>query len=213
MLHMLSTEHKKAFLQIARLLNLSDNDLVIKKGQEEEKLCNSELESVSFLEVESENSILQGFMRECGKMDETEASEAPSDVNHIGKALLTELGNGVLKKHLNDPEQRLRSASLILKNILSGSGLTVTADNEAKEPLEIEEASFHDYNTPSIAKIMLYELILMAMADGDISDIEWSLIRKFADYTGVEGFILDDLRERAEATNIEATKTLALILE
>jgi hypothetical protein len=54
---------------------------------------------------------------------------------------------------------------------------------------------------------------LVALRDGQISSIEWMLLKEIQLYFKIPDFIFKDLLDRAEALNNEMSKTLALILE
>lgn len=66
---------------------------------------------------------------------------------------------------------------------------------------------------PSAIKLMLFELMLLALVEGNISTIEYHFLNEFKHHHELDDFIFDDLLERAESTHREAQKTLALILE
>jgi hypothetical protein len=89
------------------------------------------------------------------------------------------------------PEVRVQAATSVLKDLL------------------------HDkkYEQPSVPKVMLFELLLVALRDGNISSIEWALLKEFQRHHKVEDFIFDDLLERAEVLNQEVSKTISIVLE
>ena len=62
-------------------------------------------------------------------------------------------------------------------------------------------------------KIMLFEMILVALRDGSISSIERELLKAFQHHYQIADFIFEDLLDRAEALNSEVSKTIALVLE
>lgn len=66
---------------------------------------------------------------------------------------------------------------------------------------------------PSAAKLMLFELMLLALASGSITPIEWQILNEFKYFHKMEEFIFQELLERAECTHSETQKTIALILE
>jgi len=61
--------------------------------------------------------------------------------------------------------------------------------------------------------VMLFELLLVALRDGNISSIEWALLKEFQQHHKLEDFIFDDLLERAEVLNKEVNKTISIVLE
>lgn len=209
LLHMLSHDDQKIFMQIARLLSLSDNPLLFDGKPHEELTANSDLSKISIEESEAELAVLKGFARECGNPDVLGSLGA-----EIGKAtiavfssltgreriptitagmLIDELGNIPLK-NINDPAERLPAAIRVLRKIWG-------------------ERQDSDKDSPAIAKVMLFDLMLMILADENVTDIEFGLLKEFASLTRVEDFVFDDLLERAKAFNAETSKTIALVLE
>ncbi len=67
--------------------------------------------------------------------------------------------------------------------------------------------------TPTIPKLMLFELFLLSLTGGSISSIQWQVLSEFKHHYKIDDYIADDLLERAERTHIEAQKTIAIILE
>ncbi|HCL3953840.1 TPA: hypothetical protein N2C02_004198, partial [Pseudomonas aeruginosa] len=61
--------------------------------------------------------------------------------------------------------------------------------------------------------VILYELLLVALRDGHISNVEWALLKEYQRHHQLEDFIFDDLLERAETLNQEISKTISIILE
>lgn len=118
--------------------------------------------------------------------------------NTIGKKIpsvieseLTEkLKNFPLAK-MDLPESRVEAANTVLADLLEGKKTHV----------------------PATPKIMLFQLLLVALRDGKISSIEWSLLKGVQHHYQLQDFIFDDLLERAEALNSEISKTIALVLE
>lgn len=66
---------------------------------------------------------------------------------------------------------------------------------------------------PHAIRIMLYELMLMALADGKISNIEYRFLEEFKHHHKVDDYAFDEIRERAENMYRETQKTIALVLE
>ena len=69
------------------------------------------------------------------------------------------------------------------------------------------------YTTLSTSKIILFELLLVALRDGRITDAETAILKEFQTRCGLEDFLYEDLLERAEALNSEMSKTLSIVLE
>lgn len=93
--------------------------------------------------------------------------------------------------------------------------LTENRIKAAKEVFKeiIEEEYEENSERPETSKVMLFELFLVAIRDGSISNTEMELLRAFQQHYQLEDFIFDDLLERAEALNNEISKTIAIILE
>lgn len=113
-----------------------------------------------------------------------------ADSSTVASVLLEKLKKYSLM-NVESPEVRLQAATVVLKGILEKQAIV----------------------NPSVVKLMLFELISLALRDGCISNIEWGVLKEFQRYYQLEDFIFDDLLERAEAVNQEVTKTIAIILE
>ncbi len=94
-------------------------------------------------------------------------------------------------QQIDESTTRLQAASMVLKELL--------ADKK--------------YEQPSVPKLMLFELMLVALCGGAISSIQWALLKEFQHHHQQEDFIFDDLLERAETMNREVSRTLSIILE
>jgi hypothetical protein len=66
---------------------------------------------------------------------------------------------------------------------------------------------------PSVPKLMLFELLMLCLADGSISNVQWHLLTEFRHHYGLEDFMFHDLLARAQTSHAETQKTLAIILE
>ncbi|KRG85012.1 hypothetical protein H7691_04360 [Stenotrophomonas sp. CW117] len=184
-LHLISDKNQGFFLRLARLVSISDSPLLWDGKTEEELTGDTNLQEISFKEVEQEDLLLERFDRECGGFFSGE---------HVDWLFISELKPLPLRKQ-NDPEERIKASCARLE------------DMHARE--QEDGAEF----LPSESKVMLYELFMTALADGDISSVEEALLRKFADLFQVEEFLYDDLLERARCMSRESAKTLSIILE
>ena len=90
-----------------------------------------------------------------------------------------------------EPASRVSAANAVLKDILDGE----------------------EFDSPAVAKVMLFELMSMALCDGSISSIEFNLLKEIQHHCKLEDFIFDDILDRAESVNQEVSKTIAIILE
>lgn len=196
LLHMLSDKDKKSFLEIATLVCLSDNPLHWEGKSLEELTGDVALNTAAFREIETEKSIINGFFRECGEG----ASGFENIFNRIYGASPRGIEKQLLEKlmalplaRINAPEERQAAACAVLEKLLDHAGF--------------------DSGMPSVSKAILYELMLLALADGEISTVESALLKHFAEQQKLDQDDYDDLLERAEAMNREAVKTLSLVLE
>jgi len=200
-LHLLSDDCQDLFLKIAHLVSISDNTLLWDGKTEAELTGDTDLQKIAVKEVEQEKAVLAQFARECGK----DADE------WIGK-LFVELGRW---------GQGEDEVWIAFKKILKSLPLGKQNDQEARimvsfsvlEQLYATIAGNEIEFLPAEPKAMLYELFLLALADGEISSVEEALLRKFARLFEIEEFLYDDLLERAQGMNREAVKALSIILE
>ena len=197
-LHMLSDKDKEEFLKIATLVSLSDNPLHWDGKTLQQLTGNVVLDTAAFQEIETEKSVLDSLIRECGK--DSSRSWAFVGFGRAEEFVFSEIEKELLKRlvilplgKMNDPGERIGAASAVMKELLHHAGT--------------------DLGLPSISKVMLYELMLLALADGEISTVEGALLRQFAAQQRLDAYTYDDLLERAEGMNREASKTLSLILE
>ncbi len=200
-LHLLSDNSQEFFLNIARFVGMSDNPVLWDGKTEAELTGDTDLQKFSLKEVGQEKAILEQFGRECGK-----------DPYPVGVSMATRRGMHDIAEQLddvwmefksrlkalplgkqNDPEERIKASSAILEKLYS----------------EESGAEFSSVES----KVMLHELFLFALADGEISSVEDALLRKFADLFQIEEFLYDDLLGRAQSVNREAVRALSIILE
>jgi hypothetical protein len=67
--------------------------------------------------------------------------------------------------------------------------------------------------TPSVPKLMLFELVMLALSAGAVSPVQRQLLDEFCLHYQIEEFMFDDLFERARTMHREVQKTIAIILE
>lgn len=201
-LHLLSSDDQAHFLRIARLVSISDNRVLVNGNDPAEASIADHGGKVSIEESPHEKAILESFARECGigksAHDDVLAAsfsreaEKVSQTESLDEKLLDRLKKLPLAK-LNESNERIIAAKDLLDELIA----------------QRKDLS----NLPAVPKIMLYELMLLALADGTVSRTEDQMLRYFAKAHAVEGFIYDDLLERAESTNREVARTISLILE
>ncbi|MGE8220442.1 MAG: hypothetical protein ACN6OU_11895 [Stenotrophomonas acidaminiphila] len=196
-LHMLSDRDKEEFLKVATLLSLSDNELHWDGKTLDELTGNVSLDSAAFREMDAEKNILNSFMLECGK--DTSRTWVHVGIGRTKDFLFTEVEKDLLKrltvlplKKMNDPDERIKAAAAVLQDVFDHMEACVS---------------------PASPKAMLYELMLLALADGEISFVEDALLKQFSTFHKLDELTYDDLLDRAKSMNVEANKTLSLILE
>lgn len=212
-LHLLKEREQEEFMAIAQLICLSDNPLLWDGKTEDELTGESDLSKVKFQEVVAEEEILKGFARECGKESyrswlgaRTSAFDSIARQTEkrtkVELALLDKIKTVPVFKQ-NAPEERLKAASVVL------SELTKEVDNTS--PFEVIKGS-KDVS-PSVHKIMLFELFALCLADGAISNVEMLLLKEFCRIYSIDDDLFADLLERAEASNHAIVKTMSIIFE
>ena len=182
-LYLLPDTEQATFLKVARLLSVSDNPMLWDGKTHEEVTGDTNLSKVSLDESEHERAIFDSFSRECGKVYRSDG---------VTKELLKRLQTMPLVRQ-SDPVERARVACEVLDSLI--------------DKAMVEAAQ------PAVPKVMLYELMLLALADGEVSSVEEAQLRRLADIFGIDDYIYNDLLERAESINREASRTVAIILE
>lgn len=182
-LQLLSDDEKVRFLRIARVFSICDNTLLWDGKTEAELTGKTDLSNVSIQESEQEKAILDNFARECGKVYQS---------NALDKRLIDKLKPLPLTKQ-GSLEGRVNAASELLSELL--------------------ERKDGEDSLPAVPKVVLYELMLLALADGEISEVEDALLKKYAVAQNIEDFIYEELLDRAKSLSHEASRAVSLILE
>jgi len=182
-LYLLPDAEQATFLKVARLMSVSDNTLLWDGKAHDELTGDTDLSNVSLAESEHERAIFDNFARECGKVYRADG---------VTKDLLARLKQLPLLRQA-DPDERARVACDLLGTLV---------DDTLTESMQ-----------PASPKVMLYELMLLALADGEVSSVEEAQLRWLADRFGVDPYTYADLLERAMSINAEASRTIAIILE
>lgn len=188
-LQMLSSDEQELFLQVAWLICISDDPLLWDGKTESEITGETDLSEISIQYEKSEQAIMESLVRECS--DARYWEEDGSEREAIEESLTDRLKSLPITKQ-NDPEQRQKIAVEILSGYFKK---------------KIKQSS------PASPKIMLYELLLLAMADGEISSVEGALIEQFITIQKIDVGTYEDVLERVQCMNREVAKTLSLILE
>lgn len=200
LIKLLDDSSKKHLINLARLLSLSDNSLLYGDKLRGE-ISEDEIDfyTLSIQEDDQERELILELELSAGLRSNSDASlsevmkqvvEAKKEA-HRHQARLIEEITKFGKSEWESDQVRAQAAISVLKKILG-------------------EKSF---SNPAPPKIILFELILVALRDGNISNIEWALLKEFQKYHQLDDFIFDDLLERAEALNQEVSKTISIVLE
>lgn len=194
LLKQLSDDDKRSFLCLAELLSLADQPMLWDGEARSPMSRNTKFTRVAIQRRGARTAIVKELASALEDRDGLSIFEkfrtselAPTDI----EAALVKPVAALPLKSESDPSVRLKVAVEVLREILK--------NKKAK--------------TPSVPKLMLFELMLLALADGSISAIQWQLLTEFRHHYGIEEFLFRDLLTRAEATHVETQKTLAIILE
>ena len=212
LLKMLSEADKRHFLDLADLLIMADKPLLWEGKTSDEVTSDTDLDELTIEESEQDRELMAELENSAGiqrggggfrsaltlpeimKQKRMSQFTSSTNANRSYTEIMTRVVE-VLKTHplmkMEKPETRLQAATSVLMGLL-----------ESKK-----------YELLSTPKIVLFELLLVALRDGHISSTESVLLKQFQQYYQLEDFIYDDLLERAEVLNQEMSKTIAIILE
>lgn len=207
---LLSSDDLKRFLLFAELLSISDKTLLWDGKNPKEITSINGAEKISITKGEAESKLLSDW-RESAK-------DAPPK-NVMEHVLLHILKDIPLYDCITKPEVvQWNAISSALRFLLNDcvqyqqqpdeTGLKIQITNE-KNPKNVADGA----QNPYALRIMVYELMLMALADGQISPIEFQFLEEFKRYHKVDDYAFDEIRERAENMYRETQKTIALVLE
>lgn len=188
LIKLLSDQDKNYFFEMAELLSLSDKPLLWDGRAKDEITSQTNIGNVSLQKGAPETSVLSDWrlIKDQGGLDST----GLNNESKIEKKLIEKIKSIPLQS-IEDPATRIQAALEIFRDIVKGS----------------------HFIQPSAAKLMLFELMLLALSSGTISNIEWQLLNEFKVTQKIEDFIFQDILERAETTHRETQKTISLILE
>lgn len=192
LIKMLSQPDRVHLLNVASLLAISDKPLLWDGKTYEELTAQTSRSEISIKVSDAERELIEELAESSGLGDYGGYGSTAGDdiLDQVSDSLIDELENTPFIK-MEDPDTRAKAASRVLLKLLAEK----------------------EYDLPSVPKVILYELFLVALRDGHISEIEWMLLRDVQQYYKLEDFIFDDLLERAETLNQELSKTIAIILE
>lgn len=188
---LLSENDKAHFLKLAELLSISDKPLLWDGKKKDEVTPRTDMQKVSFAKGEAESKLLSDWLQE-GKVGLTPWSFAASEKDTaVEKLLLEWLAEIPLEKNTEISIERFIAVSEVLQSLLKGKPVTTRHAN----------------------RIMLYELMLMALAGGEMSSIEYRFLEIFKQHHRIDDCDFDEILERAKTTYREIQKTIALVLE
>lgn len=210
LIKMLPEPEKKLLLDLIQLLALSDNPILWDGKKYDELTSDTDLSNLSIQADEQESELIADLERSAGQSVRRESSifgsgfpssfgallaqnmavGALTGTSSVETDLIEELKKFPIHK-MELPETRVAAAQTVLAQLLEGQSAT----------------------RPEPPKIMLFEMILVALRDGSISSIERELLKAFQHHYQIADFIFEDLLDRAEALNSEVSKTIALVLE
>ncbi|ATA18936.1 hypothetical protein EDC48_10233 [Gibbsiella quercinecans] len=189
LIKMLPYEKKALLVELDRLLALSDNPLLWDGKTKDELTSDSDLNNLTIQKDSLETELLEEM---------EQYSPGLSDKGVFGGVFSRSAEDNLIEKlkvyplsRIDAPGSRIQAATAVLKILL-------------------EDKKTENLATP---KIIIFQLFLVALRDGQISSIEWMLLKDIQLYFKVPDFIFKDLLDRAEELNSEVSKTLSLIIE
>lgn len=187
---LLSEDDKAHFLKLAELLSIADKPLLWDGKAKDEVTSRTDMKKVSFAKGEAESKLLSDWSQEV-RAGSMMMAFGYNPTSAVEKQLLDQLADIPLHKNTEDSVERLNAVSAILHRLLEGTSAT----------------------TPHAVRIVLYELMLMALAAGGISTIEYRFLEILKQHHQVDDRDFAEILERAESMYREVLKTIALVLE
>ncbi|WP_028238268.1 hypothetical protein [Stutzerimonas azotifigens] len=211
LLKLLSDADKRHFLDLADLLTMADKPLLWEGKTSDELTSDTDLDALTVQENEQDRVLMEELEKSAGMRrgggNLASASSLPEMMRqrrrltasveggsrsyiHIMNRLVDTLKTYPFIK-MEKPEIRVQAAITVLAGLL-------------------EEKKYDLISTP---RAILFELLLVALRDGQITSTESVLLKEFQRHHQLDDFIYDDLLERAEVLNQEISKTISIILE
>ncbi|MEE1922477.1 hypothetical protein V0R50_06945 [Pseudomonas sp. 148P] len=188
LMKLLSSSDKQHLIDLAKLLAIADKPLRWDGKTRDQLTSSSDLDALTIVTGDAERELIDELVQSTGNA--SSFNTFFSSTWHVETRLIE-----VLKKlpmiAAEKPEYRVQAATSVLRELLKATR----------------------FELPSTPKVVLFELFLVALRDGNISSVEWALLKEFQLHHKLEDFIFDDLLERAETMNQEVSKTISLILE
>ncbi|KAB0481173.1 hypothetical protein SAMN04490202_3352 [Pseudomonas reinekei] len=190
LIKLLSDSDKKHLLELSKLLALADKPLLWDGKTSDEFTSSTDLSALSIQEGAQERELIAELEKSISPPSSTVSLPRMMRPVDVGTRLIEALKKYPIPK-AEKPETRVQAATTVLKEILKGK----------------------KFELPTAPKVILFELLLVALRDGTITSVEWALLKEFQLHHQLEDFIFDDLLERAETLNQEVSKTISIILE
>ncbi|SBW83213.1 hypothetical protein PVE_R1G5332 [Pseudomonas veronii 1YdBTEX2] len=187
---LLSDSDKKHLLELSKLLALADKPLLWDGKTSDEFTSSTDLSALSIQEGAQERELIAELEKSISPPSSTVSLPRMMRPVDVGTRLIEALKKYPIPK-AEKPETRVQAATTVLKEILKGK----------------------KFELPTAPKVILFQLLLVALRDGTITSVEWALLKEFQLHHQLEDFIFDDLLERAETLNQEVSKTISIILE
>lgn len=183
LIKLLSPEDRLYVVELAVLIAISDSPLLWNK-KTRDQIASDEMD-LEYLSFKEDE-------QESDLISElVQSVEGSSFIRaRVESSLLLEIKK-YHKLRADSPATRLAAAKVMMDNAFEGR---VTA-------------------SPAIPKIAMFELVLVALRDGSISEIQKSLLKHFQNHYQMHDFIVDEIIERAEALTTEVAKAISLVLE
>lgn len=191
LLKQLSDEDRRLFLGVAELLVLCDKHLLWNGQRRDDSVQNSRSGTLSLQRGQAAQALEELASTLLGTMSVFEGRLVGGPARARVQGALVERIEALPLYDEDDPVVRVGAATDLLREMLKDKRAAV----------------------PSVPKLMLFELFMLALADGSISTVQWQVLSEFRHHYQVENPIFDDLLERARCTHREVRKTLAIILE
>ncbi len=208
LLRMLSDVEKLHFLELADLLLLADKRILWGGKTIDQLTVDSDLEQLALEENEQDRELLTELEQTAG-IKTGGGLGATSSLVDFMVSRKNSLDSGLIRSRTKVPYRLVE----VLKTYPFIKLKTEKCRIQAAVTVLAELLEATRYTTLSTSKIILFELLLVALRDGRITDAETAILKEFQTRCGLEDFLYEDLLERAEALNSEMSKTLSIVLE
>ena len=199
LLKILSTQDKSDFLVIAELIILCDKPLLCEGKKIEGFTFQTNFDNLTIQKGVTDVALMDELTKECNIDNFVNFSNLMNNgKGFFGTPINENVEKKLLRKLKKHPLQKLEETTTRL-----GVALEVLRDLLKDKKSEI----------PSVPKLQLFELMLVALVDGNISSIQIQLLNEFTQHFKLENYVFTELLERAEVTSREINKTLTIILE